>query len=79
MRNSLPLRIIQMLDLDSIALSDDSFIDERLSLYQSDMLIRARIRSSPVMIYVLVDHKSYPDGWVVPQLLVYMVRIWEKE
>jgi predicted transposase/invertase (TIGR01784 family) len=79
LRNSLPPQIIQMLDLDSIELTDDTFIDERLSLYQSDILIRARTRSSPVLIYVLVDHKSYPDKWAVLQLLVYMVRIWEKE
>ena len=79
LRNSLPPQIIQMLDLDSIELSTDSFIDERLSLYQSDILIRVRTRSSPVLIYVLVDHKSYPDRWAVLQLLVYMVRIWEHE
>ena len=79
LRNSLPQRIVQMLDLDSIELADDTFIDERLSLYQSDILIRTRIRSSPVLVYVLVDHKSYPDRWAVLQLLVYMVRIWEKE
>jgi predicted transposase/invertase (TIGR01784 family) len=79
LRNSLPPQIIQMLDLDSIELSTDSFIDERLSLYQSDILIRVRTCSSPVLIYVLVDHKSYPDRWAVLQLLVYMVRIWEQE
>jgi len=79
LRNSLPPQIIQLLDLDSIELSDDSFLDERLSLYQSDILIRVRTRSSPVLVYVLVDHKSYPDRWAVLQLLVYMVRIWEKE
>jgi predicted transposase/invertase (TIGR01784 family) len=79
LRNSLPPRILQLLDLKSIELADDSFIDERLSLYQSDILIRARMRASPVLIYILVDHKSYPDKWTVFQLLVYMVRIWERE
>jgi predicted transposase/invertase (TIGR01784 family) len=75
----LPQRVLQSLDLDSIELSDDSFIDERLSLYQSDILIRARTRASPVLIYILVDHKSYPDRWTVFQLLNYMVRVWERE
>jgi predicted transposase/invertase (TIGR01784 family) len=79
LRNSLSPRIVQMLDLDSIELTDDTFIDKKLSLYQSDILIRTRIRSSPVLIYILVDHKSYPDRWAVLQLLVYMVQIWEKE
>jgi predicted transposase/invertase (TIGR01784 family) len=79
LRSALPPRIVNMLDLDSIELSSDSFIDERLSLYQSDILIRVRTRTSAVLIYILVDHKSYPDRWAVLQLLVYMVRIWEKE
>ena len=79
LRSALPPRIVNMLDLDSIELSSDSFIDERLSLYQSDILIRIRTRTSAVLIYILVDHKSYPDRWAVLQLLVYMVRIWEKE
>jgi len=79
LRNSLPPRVLQLLDLESIELSEESFIDERLSLYQSDILIRARTRASPVLIYILVDHKSYPDKWTVFQLLVYMVRIWERE
>ena len=79
LRNSLPPRVLQLLDLESIELSEDSFIDERLALYQSDILIRARTRASPVLIYILVDHKSYPDKWTVFQLLVYMVRIWERE
>ena len=79
LRNSLPPQVFQLLDLKSIELSNESFIDERLSLYQSDILIRARKRASPVLIYILVDHKSYPDKWTVFQLLVYMVRIWERE
>jgi len=79
LRNCLPPRVFRLLDPDSLELSDDSFIDERLSLYQSDILVRARMRASPVLIYILVDHKSYPDQWTVFQLLVYMVRIWERE
>jgi predicted transposase/invertase (TIGR01784 family) len=79
LRNALPQQVFQLLDLDSIEISDDSFIDERLSLYQSDIMIRAKTRASPVLIYVLVDHKSYPDRWTVFQLLVYMVRVWERE
>ena len=50
LRICLPPRILQSLDLDSIELSDDSFIDERLSLYQSDILIRARTDKATVFL-----------------------------
>ena len=29
-------------------------------------------------IYVLVEHKSYPDGGAPLQILGYMVRLWQK-
>ena len=37
LRNALPEKIVRELDLDTIELSDDSFIDEKLSLYQSEV------------------------------------------
>ncbi len=48
-------------------------------MYQSDILIRTKICASPVLVYILVEHKSYPYRWTMLRLLAYMVRIWEKE
>ncbi|GAG95701.1 unnamed protein product, partial [marine sediment metagenome] len=76
--SSLPDRIIRVLDLDSIEVSRESFVDRKLASNQSDILIKTRLRKSPVMIYILVEHKSHPYRWTVFQLLKYMVRIWEK-
>ncbi|MBA7658131.1 hypothetical protein ES703_66079 [subsurface metagenome] len=77
--NSLPDMVIRVLDLESIEVSKESFVDQKLASRQSDILIRTRFRGSSVLIYVLVEHKSYPYRWTVFQLLKYMVRIWEKE
>ena len=77
-RNSLPDRITRILDLESIEVSQESFVDRKLATHQSDILIRTKLRQSPVLIYILVEHKSYPYRWTVFQLLKYMVRIWEK-
>ncbi len=76
--NSLPDRIIKVLDLESIEVFGESFVDRKLATHQSDILIRTKLCKSPVLIYILVEHKSYPYRWTVFQLLKYMVRIWEK-
>ena len=77
--SALPEGILGMLDLESIELVEASFVDRKLASHQSDILIRTSLRASPLLIYILVEHKSYPDRWTLFQLLKYMVRIWEKE
>jgi len=75
----LPQGIIGMLDLESVRVENTSFIDRKISERHSDLLIRTSRRGAPILIYILVEHKSYPDRWTVFQLLKYMVRIWERE
>ena len=67
------------LDMDSIEVSSESFVDYKLAAHHSDILIRTKMRSSPVLVYILVEHKSHPERWTVFQLLKYMVRIWQQE
>ena len=75
----LPQGILGMLDIESVTVDNTSFIDRKLSERHSDLLIRTSLRGAPVLIYILVEHKSYPDRWTVFQLLKYMVRIWERK
>ena len=75
----LPQGILGMLDLESVTVDNTSFIDRKLSERHSDLLIRTSLRGAPVLIYILVEHKSYPDRWTLFQLLKYMVRIWERK
>ena len=79
LQNCLPDNIINMLNPDSVEVSRESFVDSKLSAHQSDILIRTKLRKSPLLIYILVEHKPYPYKWTVFQLLKYIVWIWEKE
>ena len=76
--NSLPGKITRMLDLDSIEVIPKSFVDRNLAAHHADLLIRTKHHKAPLLIYILVEHKSYPYKWTVFQLLKYMVCIWEK-
>jgi len=65
------------MDLSTLEICKDSFIEADLSDYYSDMLYRIKFRDgSAGSVYVLFEHKSYYDKYVHLQLLEYMVKIW---
>lgn len=76
----LPPEVIARLDLQTLELTKDSFIDEHLQDTYSDLLYKVQTRDGhPVYIYVLLEHKSYFDRWTGFQVLGYQMRIWEQE
>jgi predicted transposase/invertase (TIGR01784 family) len=75
----LPAILVKLLDLKSVELMSDSFVDESVSEHLSDKLIRVRLKGfGEIFIYVLLEHKSSSDKWVALQLLRYLVQFWEK-
>jgi predicted transposase/invertase (TIGR01784 family) len=75
----LPTDIIPLLDLTALEISKDSFIDPDLQEHFSDLLYKVALQAgNEAYIYVLFEHKSYPDPLIAFQLLRYMVRIWEQ-
>jgi len=80
LRNHLPQDVLNLLDVSALELQKDSFVDADLQEHFSDLLYRAPLKTGEnAFIYLLFEHKSYPDRWVAFQLLRYMVRIWENE
>jgi len=72
--------VLAVLNLETLELSKDSFVDEALQEHYSDLLYRLACKDGhPAYVYVLLEHKSYSDRWTGFQLLRYMVRIWEQE
>ena len=77
LRERLPAEISNLLTDDPPELLDGEFIDEALQGSQSDRLFRASLKGGgDVLLYVLIDHKSYPEPGIILQLLGYMLRIW---
>ena len=76
----LPVKIRKHLDLDNIVIQKDSFVDENLQAFYSDLLFSVSLRKKgDVYVYILFEHKSYSDPWVALQLLTYMVKIWNRD
>ncbi|KMQ49398.1 Transposase [Chitinispirillum alkaliphilum] len=76
--NYVPKKISSQLNLQTLAIQKDSFIDKELSEHFSDILYSVKLRGKPAFLYLLFEHKSYIDPWTGFQLLRNMVKIWEQ-
>ncbi len=79
LKNYLPGEIDEVIDYRKMQLKNNTFIDEKLANYYSDLLYQTSIEGEDAYLYFLFEHKSYLDRWAVLQLLNYMLRIWLKE
>src|SRR5690606_38836088 len=75
--NYLPEHIMEAIDVSTLELQKDNFIDNELVESFSDLLFSVGVHEEVGYIYFLFEHKSYPDKGVAFQLLKYMVGIWE--
>ncbi len=77
LRWHLPSELVAQIDFESLTISKDSFVEKELRSHFSDLLYRVHHSQGNLYLYLLFEHKSYPDPWVGLQLLRYMVKVWE--
>ena len=76
----LPPEIASLIELDSLAQEQGSFVDEDLQAHYADVLYQARLTNGgPCQIYLLFEHKSRAEKMTPLQLLRYKVNIWTEE
>lgn len=76
LKHRLPSELLKDISLDTLEIAKDSFIDPNYRDIQSDMLFKVSIAGKESYIYLLLEHKSYPDRMTAFQLLKYIVGIW---
>jgi predicted transposase/invertase (TIGR01784 family) len=80
LRFYLPAPVVDALDLTTLEVVKDSFVDAQLRAYFSDLLFRVRLqRGGAAFVYLLLEHKSAPEESVALQLLTYLVKLWEPQ
>ncbi len=76
-RDSLPEEIAALLADTPVRQVPGSWIDEALAGHQADALFEGELTNGgTALVYLLLEHKSYPDPEVPVQLLRYLSRIW---
>ena len=79
-KNYLDKELVDLLDLSTLEVVKDSFIDGKYKEHFSDCLYKIKTKDNEeVYIYTLVEHKSSVDRNVPLQLLKYMTMIWDRE
>ena len=77
-RHYLPPDVVAFLQVETLRADKDSFVDDELKQHHSDVLYHVKCRDGQdALVYLLFEHKSYPEPEVALQLLRYMMRIWE--
>jgi len=78
-RHYLPPEVVGCLDLSSVACVPGSFVDPELRSHQADAVFTVDLKDGgEAFVYVVIEHKSYPDRFTALQVLRYVVRLWEK-
>jgi len=77
---ALPEELRQQLDLAGLELDTTSYVSEEYKASLSDLVVKCstKARQKPVDVYLLFEHKSYPDKKIFIQLLRYMSLAWQK-
>ncbi|MEI6409859.1 MAG: Rpn family recombination-promoting nuclease/putative transposase [Bacteroidota bacterium] len=76
-----PVRVLEKIDLDSLELSDNSFVDPHLRAHFSDICYEGKTRKDlPFRITFILEHKSVePDYPIMAQLHKYVSNIWAND
>ncbi len=73
LRHTLPTELLADLDLERLVISPDTFVTEALRKIYSDLIYQIPYRDTHLSVYLLFEHKSQPEHWVLLQLLRYIV------
>ena len=71
LRHTLPPELLADLDLERLVISPDTFVTEALRKIYSDLIYQIPYRDTQLSVYILFEHKSQPEHWVLLQLLRY--------
>jgi hypothetical protein len=77
LRAVLPAELCARLDWGTLELQPASFVDERLSGREADLLFTVECEGHAAFLYVLFEHQSTNEPLMAFRLLRYLVRIWE--
>ena len=74
----LPASLREICDLQTLNLESDSFIEEDLRAYYSDVLWSVKTTEGDGYIYVVIEHQSTPDAHMAFRLMRYAMAAMQK-
>ena len=77
----LPDNVKNMLDLSTISIERESYVEEDLKRRFSDIVYSIKHKDNPkekAFVYALAEHQSTPDYWIALRLFKYMLLLCER-
>jgi predicted transposase/invertase (TIGR01784 family) len=74
---NIPQDLQEILDINSIILQPNSFIDDKLRLQITDLLYKIKFKNQPGYLYILVEHQSSQQKLMPFRILKYMAAIMD--
>ncbi len=68
-RRCFPEKIVRQIDFRYLKLANRSYVDEKLKDRHSDIVYQTKIRGKTAFLYLLFEHQSKPDFWMIFRLL----------
>src|SRR5262245_43029437 len=78
LKTHLPPVLLQKMDLDTLSVEKNSFIDEAFKASEADVVYSLQINDTSAYIYILCEHQTKPDPMIAFRLLRYMIRVMDK-
>lgn len=75
-KNNIPEEALNIIDMESLELQKDTFINEELKENFSDLIYKVKINNKEAYICFLLEHKSYKDKMAIFQLNKYILESW---
>jgi len=74
-----PGMLEHQIDWSTLSLVPTETVGEKLRGRSSDLVFSAKLRDArPAFIYVLLEHQSTEDRWMMWRFLEYLVRFWQQ-
>ena len=74
----LPVRIREVMDITTLKLEKESFVEEDLKNSIGDVLFSIKTGDRDAYIYLLIEHQSKPDPWMAFRLFKYKLNICDR-
>ncbi|MCK8816016.1 Rpn family recombination-promoting nuclease/putative transposase [Natroniella sulfidigena] len=72
----LPSGLLTKIDMTSLEIEKDSFVDDELAEHFSDIVYKANLAEKESYLCFIFEHKSYKYSNITLQLLRYMINVW---
>ncbi|MFO0277537.1 MAG: Rpn family recombination-promoting nuclease/putative transposase [Planctomycetota bacterium] len=78
LQSQLPPALVAAIDWATLRRLDGTFVDKALQGRVTDLLFEAQLHGAPLLLHVVVDHKSRADWATALQMARYTLRIHDR-